>query len=216
MQLRVENGKASSARARASTGRPSSPRSPRPAPSPARLHHRWRGVRAGQQRRARLRRAAGGDAEGKTDDLVFFVVRSAVRRRGGLREAAADRAQGAAEGAARGRRAGAQRIRYVDHFAPPATRSGVGLPDGPRRHHLQATRCAVPLRPQRELDQVQVPRGAGGGASAAGPPRRRLPLAARRRESRRRAGLRRPHRHGLRRGGRGQTTARAKGARRRT
>ena len=53
-------------------------------------------------------------------------------------------------------------IRYSEHFTEDgAARLGAGVPDGPRRHRVEARRCAVSARPHRQFHEDQVHQCAG-------------------------------------------------------
>ena len=109
------------------------------------------------QRRARLRGLQAALSDGKTDDLIFFVFDLLFEGGEDLRDAAAERAQGAAEGAARAEGAEPPPLCRTLH---QRRRGGaeLGLPHVAGRDRLQAARRALSLGPRRNLAEVQMPR----------------------------------------------------------
>ena len=100
-------------------------------------------------------------SDAKTKDLVFFVFDLLFAGREDLRPLPLTERKARLRGPRR-RRAGQHPLRR-----PLRDRrrrgAAVGLPHGAGGHRLQAARRALPVRPQRHLDQVQVPRGPRGG-----------------------------------------------------
>ena len=100
-------------------------------------------------------------SDAKTKDLVFFVFDQMFDGKEDLRPLPLTerkaRLQANVEDAP-------ANIRYVDHFITAGDAVLLlGLPHGPGRHRLQAARRALPVGPQRELGQVQMPAGPRGG-----------------------------------------------------
>ena len=183
--------------ARAWTGRRSSRRSSRPAPSCRDGIIDGEVVALDDTGAPDFAALQAALSDGKTEDLVFFVFDLLFAASEDLRALPLTRAQGAAEGAA-GRGAPAN-IRYVDI----SITAGDAVLQSACRMDLEgivSKRLDAPYQsgPQRDLGQVQVPRRPRGGDRRLDDDGRRLPLADRRRQSRRRAGPRRPHRHRLR------------------
>ena len=91
-------------------------------------------------------------------------------------------------------------------------RAGIGAEAQSRRHHLQAARCALSLRPNRKLDQGQGARRAGGRHRRLEDHARKIPFADGRRLPRQSSRLCRHRRHRLWRGQGPSADAGAEGA----
>ena len=201
MQLRVEGGKATLRPARASTGRRSSRRSPRPAPSCRDGIIDGEVVRAGPQRRARLRRPCRRRCRTARPRTWSSSSSTCCSPSGeDLRALPLTRPQGAAAGAARGR-AAANRLRYVDHFVT----AGDAVLQSACRMDLEgivSKRLDAPYRSGRSESWTKSKCRAGhevviGGWTDDAAAAFRSLIAGR--QPRRRAGPRRPGRHRLRR-----------------
>ena len=100
-------------------------------------------------------------SEEKTQDLIFFAFDLLFEGKEDLREL------GLGERKARLQKhpQEARQSRAQSHPLRRACgdrrrrRAGIGLPHEPGRHRLQAARCPLPVRAQRQLDQGQMPRG---------------------------------------------------------
>ena len=117
-------------------------------------------------------------SDGKTEQLIFFAFDLLFAGGEDLRALPLSRAQGAAEEAAASDRAHRRMHPLRRAFQRRRCGAAVGLPHVAGRHRLQAARRALSLRPQRHLDQVQVPRRPRSGDRRLDHDRRNVPLAA--------------------------------------
>ena len=118
------------------------------------------------ERRQRFLGAAGC-AQDQQVELRLLRVRPAASRRRRLARQAADRTQGRAGRPAQEHRPQRHRALQRAFRDDRIARCSTTPARWPRRRDLETARCALSLRPQRRLDQVEVPREPGIRRSSA-------------------------------------------------
>ena len=126
----------------------------------------WRSTRTAPRISPRYRRRC---PKARPDDLIFFAFDLLLTAARICARGRSSSARTRLQAASRESRRQAHAIRYRRAFRDRRRRgAALGLPAVARRDRLETARCALPIRPQRQLDQSEMPAGQRS-SSAAGP-----------------------------------------------